>query len=80
MMEGNALAFFETTCAWFTNVVIQRCKSSDAKIEFTRRIKLHVLNNCKRVRQYVFMPMNRVLFKAHQFHLWKEMINKASIN
>ena len=74
-MKRNAFAFFESSSTRFANIVVQRSKSRNTKIKFTIVLQLNIFNNSKRVREYIFVTMNRILFKTHEAQLWQEVIN-----
>ena len=78
VIKRHALARQHLASAGFANVMKQRCQTRDAKI--AGHFFTHVLHHGKRVRQYVFMAMNRVLFKRQRWQLGQKMRSQTCLD
>ena len=78
VIKRHALARQHFASAGFADVMKQRCQTRDAKL--AGHLFAHVLHHGKRVGQYVFMAMNRVLFKRQRWQLGQEMCGQACLD
>ena len=80
VMKCDALALKKPAGLGLAHIVQQRSDAGSSEVVLTGKIAGHVLDNCQRVREHIFVTVNRILFEPHGRQFGKELASDSVVD